>query len=117
MTTNKISIYLTAKGWSERKFAEEVGMSPQQVNRYVRGINKPGRVVWKRIETALPDFNSVVEGGSLSNTDIKIMAYEEAIAAKEALIQTQRETIEILRSTASNLKDRITELEKQLTRQ
>lgn len=117
MTTNKISIYLNAKGWSEKRFAEEVGISPQQINRYVRDINKPGRVVWKRIQMALPDFDKIVGQPALSNIDVKILAYEEAIKVKDSLIEAQRETIEMLRTTTRSLKEQIADLERKLTNQ
>lgn len=115
MLAEKILAYCDKKHWSERQFAIEVGIAPEQINRYINGKNKPTRKTWDKIRAALPDFDPEINDQGNTNLSIKLKSYDESLIAKDELIATQRETISILISANKALKEKVAEMEKKLS--
>lgn len=75
----RLATFIKAKGWSKAYFARTVGIYPQNVNRYLKGISDPRKIIINLIPHGLnPEWIRTGEGEMLADKE-ELKSYSKAI--------------------------------------
>ena len=91
MNAVKIRQARQANGWSQQELAEKVGAPASSVYKWEKGLSKPSKNNQKRLEDV---FNgSVNSGAKIASGENEYL--HKRIADLEALVESQKQTIEL----------------------